>query len=288
MAYNREMLESLYIVNAFTAEGKNGNPAGVMLDADGLSEDQMCSVAQRVGLSETAFVSESDTADRHVRFFSPTGEVGLCGHATIATWSLLKSLGRLANGTYTQQTMAGDLAVTVQDNIVFMEQAPAAFGEVVPLAEVASLLGIVVTDFHPSLQPQMVSTGLKDLIVPVRDKRVLARLRPQTEAIKSFSSEHDSYALHVFALTDGASLVSARNFDPAHGIPEECATGTSNGGLLCYLKDQGALPEQDIYRLEQGEAMGQLSYIYGKFRHGRGRVWIGGEAAVVEQVRLPR
>ena len=95
------------------------------------------------------------------------------------------------------------------------------------------MLGIEAGDLHPSLIPQMVSTGLKDLMVPVKDRQVLARLQPQTEAIKVFSSEHDSYSLHVFALTDGDSLASTRNFDPAHGIPEECATGTSNGGLLC-------------------------------------------------------
>ena len=95
------------------------------------------------------------------------------------------------------------------------------------------MLGLEAGDLHPSLIPQMVSTGLKDLMVPVKDRQVLARLQPQTEAIKVLSSEHDSYSLHVFALTDGDSLASTRNFDPAHGIPEECATGTSNGGLLC-------------------------------------------------------
>ena len=275
------MSENLYIVNAFTANGENGNPAGVMLEADSLSEDQMLSIAQQVNLSETAFVSESSVADQRVRFFSPTGEVDLCGHATIATWSLLRSLGRISNGNYIQQTQAGNLAVEVQDNLVFMEQTPPVFGEEVSIIEVASLLGVTAADFHPSLQPQMVSTGLKDLMVPVKDKHVLARLRPQTKAIEAFSKERNSYSLHVFALTEGDSLASARNFDPAHGIPEECATGTSNGALLCYLKEKDILPKQDIYRIEQGEAMHQLSYVYGSFRNGT--IWIGGEAKITER-----
>jgi len=272
--------KTAYVVNAFTANGEHGNPAGVVLDADQLTSAQMLSVAQKVDLSETAFVTESDTADKRVRFFTTTNEVDLCGHATIATWSLLKSLGRISNGNYTQQTMAGDLAVSVQDDIVFMEQAPAIFGKTFPPVEVASLLGIEVGDLHSTLIPQMVSTGLKDLIVPVKDKQVLARLQPQTDAIKNFSNKHDSYSLHVFALTEGDSVASARNFDPAHGIPEECATGTSNGGLLCYLRENGALLPREMYRIEQGEAMGELSYIYGKFVGAT--VWIGGRATVTE------
>lgn len=245
----------------------------------------MLHVAQQVNLSETAFVSESDNADKRVRFFTSTEEVDLCGHATIAAWSLLRSLGRISNGKYIQQTMAGNLAVAVQDDIVFMEQTPAAFSETVPPAEVASLLGIEAGDLHPSLIPQMVSTGLKDLMVPVKDRQVLARLQPETEAIKVFSSEHDSYSLHVFALTDSDSLASARNFDPAHGIPEECATGTSNGGLLCYLRKNGVLPPQENYRIEQGEAIGELSYIYGKFVNET--VWIGGQATIMESRNYP-
>lgn len=280
--YTYKMSEkTAYIVNAFTVNGEHGNPAGVVLDADDLNENQMLAIAQQVDLSETAFVSQSDTADQRLRFFTPTGEVDLCGHATIATWSLLKSLGHITNGSYVQQTLAGNLAVAVQDEIVFMEQAAPVFGEVISIAELGTLLGITAADSHPSLQPQMVSTGLKDLIVPVKNKDVLLRLQPQTEAIKAFSKAHDSYSLHVFTLTDGNSLAAARNFDPAHGIPEECATGTSNGGLICYLKQNDALPAGGIYRIEQGEAMGELSYIYGKFVGGA--IWIGGNAAVMEK-----
>ncbi|HSX07556.1 MAG TPA: PhzF family phenazine biosynthesis protein [Candidatus Saccharimonadales bacterium] len=161
-----------------------------------------------------------------------------------------------------------------------MQQAPAVFGETVPNAEVAALLGIVPADLHASLRPQMVSTGLKDLMVPVKDKQVLSRLRPQTEEIKAFSKAHDSYSLHVFALLAGDSLAAARNFDPAHGIPEECATGTSNGGLLCYLGQNNMLPASEMYRIEQGEAMGELSYIYGKFVGDT--VWIGGNATAMD------
>jgi PhzF family phenazine biosynthesis protein len=270
-----------YIVNAFTARGEHGNPAGVVLDADDLHEDQMLAIAQQVGLSETAFVSKGNDAATRVRFFTPTEEVALCGHATIAAWSLLKSLKRVSNGNHIQQTIAGNLGVTIRDDITFMEQTPPRFYETVSTNIITELLGIETDDLHPTLPSQLVSTGLKDVMVPVRDAEVLERLQPQTEAIKAFSRQHDSYSLHVFALTQGESLASARNFDPAHGIPEECATGTSNGGLLCYLNQQGVLPTQDIYRVEQGRAMGQLSYIYGRFVDQT--VWIGGNATLMAQ-----
>ena len=117
--------QPVHIVNAFTANGEHGNPAGVILDADELTEGQMLAIARQVGLSETAFVSESDTATKKVRFFASTEEVDLCGHATIAAWSLLKSLGIIANGAYKQETRAGTLGIDVQDDITFMEQAAA-------------------------------------------------------------------------------------------------------------------------------------------------------------------
>jgi len=269
-----------YIVNAFTANGEHGNPAGVVLNADELTEAQMLDIARQVNLSETAFVGASNVADKRVRFFTTTNEVDLCGHATIATWSLLRSLGIITPSNYTQETLAGVLKVDVQDDVVFMEQTPATFYETVTVSEIAPLLGLKENDFNTALQPQIVSTGLKDLMIPVANKQVLAGLRPDFEAIAAFSHQHDMYAFHVFALTeDENSVAAARNFDPAHDIEEECATGTSNGGLLCYLKRYNALPKQDMYRVEQGEAMGELSYIYGKFVEDT--VWIGGNATVV-------
>jgi PhzF family phenazine biosynthesis protein len=144
------------------------------------------------------------------------------------------------------------------------------------------MLGIGSDDFHSSLCPQIVSTGIKDLLVPVADKSIFAKIRPDFDGIADFSRQHDISGFHIFALLDEEeSLVAARNFAPADGIPEECATGTSNGAVLCYLKDKAVLPERDIYRIEQGETMGRLSYVYGTFRDGI--IWIGGKAEVANR-----
>jgi PhzF family phenazine biosynthesis protein len=265
------------IVNAFTADGKNGNPAGVVLDTDQLSEAQMLRTAAELGFSETAFVSKSAVATCRLRFFTPTNEVNLCGHATIAAWSLMYKKGLLAAGSYTQETRAGLLGISIADNgLVFMEQSKAEFSEEIPTALVAPLLGIAQDDFSALLKPQIVSTGIRDLLVPLATKATILSIQPDLTAITRFSRQHGISGLHVFTLlSDEGSIASARNFAPADGIDEEAATGTSNGALLCYLRQNGLLAGQKLYRIEQGESMGSLSFIYGKFV--KDTVWIGGE-----------
>ena len=86
------------VVNAFVVDGQGGNPAGVVLDADDLSETDMQAVAARVGLSETAFVSRSDIAGFKLDFFTPNRRIAHCGHATIATFSHLAAQGRVTDG----------------------------------------------------------------------------------------------------------------------------------------------------------------------------------------------
>ena len=135
-------------------------------------------------------------------------------------------------------------------------------------------------------KPQVVSTGLKDLIVILNSKEVLNSLVPDFQAMSEFSKVHGITGMHVLCLLDDkqSSLAAARNFAPLVGIDEESATGTSNGAFLCYLKMHGSLPAKDQYRIEQGESMGQTSYIYGRFEEET--VWIGGNATVIKEVEV--
>lgn len=280
------MTYTVYEVNAFTANGKNGNPAGVVLHADGLGDQQMQAIATKAGFAETAFVAMHKTATREVRFFTQTNEVDLCGHATIATWALMHQRGEIPGGNYTQQTKAGLLGVAILDSgLVFMEQNPASFYEAVPTSTISPLVGVNKDVFHDNLKSRIVSTGIRDLFIPVKDKFVLDQLTPDYKMIAQFSRQHDISGLHFFGLLKGGvSIASTRNFAPADGIDEEAATGTSNGALLCYLKEEGLLPAQEVYRIEQGESMGQLSYIYGKFVDDT--VWVGGTAALIREIDL--
>lgn len=109
-------------MRAFAKTEKGGNPAGVVFDADGLSESSMKEIASEVGYSETAFVMKSHMADFRVRFFTPIEEVDLCGHATIAAFNLMRDEKIILPGNYTQETKAGVLKLRVYENTVFMEQ----------------------------------------------------------------------------------------------------------------------------------------------------------------------
>ena len=104
------------LVNSFTENGKGGNPAGVVFNADQLSDAQKLKIAQAVGYSETAFVSSDDEADYEVSFFTTTGEVDFCGHATLATFSTMYQKGTLTAGAYVQRTKAGMLSVIIESN----------------------------------------------------------------------------------------------------------------------------------------------------------------------------
>ncbi|MDB5184973.1 MAG: phenazine biosynthesis protein PhzF family [Candidatus Saccharibacteria bacterium] len=244
----------------------------------------MLATAKELAYSETAFVSKSAAATYKVRFFTVTEEVDLCGHATIATWSLLFKRGLITEGTYTQETLAGKLGIIVSDDgSVFMQQTEPKFLNQVSLKEVMPILRIEEGSFEVSLQPQIVSTGLKDLLVPIRNKEILMNLRPDFGEMSSLSKRYDITGLHVFTL-DEESTAIARNFAPLVGIDEESATGTSNGALLCYLQEHGRLKQQDVYRVEQGESMGQLSNILGRFIDGR--IWIGGQANLLTEKQI--
>lgn len=122
------MKVSVQIVNSFVANNNGGNPAGVVLNSDSLSSHQMQKIAKQVGLSETAFVGKSKSAELELKFFTPVDEVDLCGHATIASWFTMFSNGEINPGQHTQLTRSGKLKIVVeQSGMVSMELAKPIF-----------------------------------------------------------------------------------------------------------------------------------------------------------------
>ena len=103
----------VYVVSAFSKENKGGNKAGVVLDSHDLTPAKMMAIAKDLGYSETAFLMESNFVDFRIRYFTPTEEVPLCGHATIAAFSSLNSLGKLEKDAYTIETKDGPLNIKV-------------------------------------------------------------------------------------------------------------------------------------------------------------------------------
>jgi PhzF family phenazine biosynthesis protein len=265
---------------AFPKTKQGGNKAGVVPDAKGLDESSMQAIAAEVGYSETAFVLPSDDADFHVRFFTPTAEVDLCGHATIATFNAMRDLKMIAPGMYTQETRAGILRLDVRDDVVFMEQNRPVFYETLDPVDLQGCFAEPDV-IDPSYPIQVVSTGMKEIFVPIRSVDVLEHLTPDFDAIRALSEAHGTIGMHVFALADDCDAYG-RNFAPVVGIDEESATGTSNGALACYLNRYGT--SKTTYVLRQGYAMGQPSEIVVTLAQKDGHlhaVWVGGGARLL-------
>ncbi|MBI9012204.1 MAG: PhzF family phenazine biosynthesis protein [Clostridiales bacterium] len=254
----------IYRVNAFTEVPHGGNPAGVVLKAESLDENKMLEIAKEVGYSETAFVSDSNIADFNIRYFTPSDEVDLCGHATIATFTVLFNEQIVTPGTYTIETKAGILPVQVkEDGTILMTQLTPTHYETVDIKSIATSLGLKTDEL---VEPaQVFSTGLKDIMVHVKTKDSLQSIQPDFEMITQISKTYESTGYHVFTL-ESDYTARCRNFAPLYAIDEESATGTASGAVSGYILHHKLIDIKEgvnhlIY--EQGLEMDKPSKIHG-------------------------
>ncbi len=254
-----------FTLNSFAKSIEGGNPAAVVFNADNLSENDMKKIAGIIGFSETAYVMKSNLADFKVRFFTPAEEVDLCGHATVAVYCLLSSLGKIKPGRYTQETKAGILKVEVMEDMsIIMNQALPNFYETICKEEIADSLNISAYEIDEDLPVQIVSTGLRDIIVPIKNIDILSAIKPDFEKVAEISRKYNTVGYHMFTLESlNGSDAHCRNLAPLYGIPEESATGTANGALACYLfkYDKINLKSTERIVIEQGYSMGKPSEI---------------------------
>jgi len=244
--------------------GKNGgNKAGVVLNAGGLTDGDMQKVAAEVGFSETAFVFDSTRADFRLRYFTPTSEVDLCGHATIAAFHALRDKKVIKKGKYTAETRVGILDIEVSKTEVYMEQLNPLYLETVEEFEILDCF--YEERFIDKEIPIIVaSTGMKEIFVPVKSVDILHKLHPKMKNISYVSEKYGAIGMHVYALDDTVDAYG-RNFAPMVGIEEESATGTSNGALACILNKYNS-PNKTEYTLRQGYSMNMPSEIKVKLK----------------------
>ncbi len=252
-----------HIVNAFVKDGQGGNPAGVILDADGYTDAQMLEIAGKVGLSETAFVSRSDSETIKLDFFTPNRRIAHCGHATIATFSYLASIGRVGEGAASKETVDGPRKILIKDGAAYMEQlAPKYSTEAdwtaqdVKNTDVLRSLGLNEDQLDPRIAPTLVNTGNSFLIIAVKDAQTLQDIIPQQDQIGAISERLDLIGYYVFT-TDRAATkndATTRMFAPRYAIDEEAATGMAAGPLACLLHDRLGV-NQDRIIIEQGNFM---------------------------------
>ena len=268
-----------YLVRAFTSNPLEGNPAGVVLNAEMLNDEEMQRIASEIGASETAFVMEGGKADYRVRFFSPEKEVSLCGHATIATFYAMSEMGLVRKEKLTVETRAGIINVEMTGKMVFMEQMPPIFKEAnVERREVAAALGIREEDMA-ELPMECVSTGLFSLKVPVKNLEAMGKMKPDFDMVKELCIKTGVGSIFPFTFetVHEECMVHARCFAPLYGVNEDPVTGTANGALGAYLKKHGLL-EKNPYRAEQGIEIGRKGIVIVEVND---RIKVGGEACLV-------
>ncbi|WP_336034728.1 PhzF family phenazine biosynthesis protein [Halobacterium yunchengense] len=270
------------LVDAFTSEPTAGNAAGVVPDADDLTDDQMQAIAAELGASETAFVRESADADRRVRYFTPTTEVDLCGHATIASHAHLFADGRVDAGDHTLATNVGVLDVEVEaDGTVWLTQNAPSVREVdVGYERVAAATGLdleALRGASDDLPLAVASTGLPFLVVPVTYLSDLGAAGPDFDAVDALADDVDAAGVYAFSFDtlDGDATLHGRAWVPGAGIDEDPVTGTASGAAAAYLTHYAAFG---------GDIADELVFEQGHFVDRPGRVRVrpnGGDAPAV-------
>ena len=268
-----------YIVDAFTDQPFGGNPAGVvLLEGDSFpSEALMLQVAAELRYSETAFVRRLSPREYHLRYFTPKAEVELCGHATIATFSLLHQK-QLAKGECLCHTLAGDLRIEVGEKVMMQMANPSIIATLVDTDKIYQALG--VKDYQPTLPVQIAYSGLPDIMIPVADVTTLNGLQPDMNAVSAITQSHNAVSFHVFAFGNDGYTAHVRDFAPLYGVPEESATGTANAALTHYLQQNGRIPSIGDFTFLQGEAMGRPSVVATRITSD-GTLYVGGIAYVL-------
>lgn len=266
---------TLYQIDSFTKEKFTGNPAGVVSNADGLSEDEMQKIARELNNSETAFIlsPESDEYDVHVRFFTPLSEVPICGHATIAAhYARAIEKGMNTSRVY-HKTGAGILPVDIlkenNDYKITMTQGKIEFGNIIEGENKKNLTKAFKIDESELLENypiQIVSTGHSKVMIGIKNIETLNGLRPNFDALCKLSNIIKCNGYYVFTMDSENNniLVHGRMFAPAIGINEDPVTGNANGPLGAYLVHHNFVNHNNSlfkFKAKQGEAIKRAGII---------------------------
>ncbi|EHE4680979.1 PhzF family phenazine biosynthesis protein [Listeria monocytogenes] len=266
---------SVYVASAFSKNNKGGNKAGVVLNEPTLATAQKMAIAKQLGYAETAFLTESNCADFKLEYFTPKEEVALCGHATIGTFAILMHLNKIHKNQYTIETNSGVLTITIKEDTIFMEQNQPTFYDIIPPNNLTGCFDL--NSLNANYPIQIVSTGLKDILIPVKSEADLYALEPNFEKVKEVSKQYEVVGMHLYTFND--DRIICRNFAPLFDINEEAATGTSNGALACYLYQHQYL-RKELYVFEQGHSLHSPSEILVKLdvtgNNEIARVYVGG------------
>ena len=273
-------------IDAFTDEPFRGNPAGVVY-SDELSKEEMQLIAREFNASETAFISKSVESDFNLRWFTPTVEVKLCGHATVASIHYLKQRDIIQdNSSFNFKTLSGILKCSTQNGIHSLS---------LPIPElkifegnkeeiIKALNGGKV--INPGKFPFILDNG-GYLYIHVSSLRDLMNIKPNFRELLELSLARKGY--YTFTLFTSETIgkdnhAHLRFFAPYYGIDEDPVTGSANGPLLLVLRKLGLIEkntEGKKYRFEQGDVLGRNGRIIVSYSPSKNELTISGKAVTV-------
>ncbi|WP_306146076.1 PhzF family phenazine biosynthesis protein [Roseibium sp. MMSF_3412] len=252
-------------IAAFSQGSEGGNPAGVVLLQDAVSENEMARVAAEVGYSETAFaVAHGDDGKTwRVRYFSPESEVPFCGHATIA---LGAALGKHSGtGTYTlvlnDATITVDAEATPEGMMATLSSPPTKSRAMTgsEMEDVMALFGLTLEDLDPQLAPAHIHGGANHAVLPLTDRARLAAMTYDLDQGRAVMRKHDLVTVMLVHI-EGPQTFVVRNAFASGGVLEDPATGAAAAAFAGYLRDS-RWPHNGGFSIRQGEDMGSPSLI---------------------------
>lgn len=237
-----------YIVDAFTPTAFGGNPAAVCLLDKEISEEKMQLIAAEFNLSETAFLQKINSDTWNLRWFTPTTEVNLCGHATLAAAHVLAHEINLPLDLFRFQTKSGELtarksADKLELNFPRIPTTPVNY---------AQFVNVVKTDFVSS------STAGEDLLVELKSEEEVKNYQPDLFAIEKL----DCRGLIITATSahSGSDFVS-RFFAPKFGINEDPVTGSAHCALIDFWHQKTGLTEFVARQISKRQGILHLSLL---------------------------
>ena len=278
-------------IDAFTSEVFGGNSAAVIYQDD-LPGKLMQQIAKEMNLSETAFISMSDKADYNLRWFTPTIEVELCGHATIASLHYLAENGFVNNDSaVTFETLSGILDCRIEDENYCMKlpiQKFRVFNH--ESKDIMVALGLKQSDLDTTYPLLLQKNG--NLFIYIKSIEALKKLNPDFTRLLKLSSENRGFTeFTVFTMEtlDQGNHAHLRFFAPFYGIDEDPVTGSANGPLLLVLKKLGLIEadtENKKYIFEQGDFLGRKGRVTVTYSAAKNELMISGNAVTVMRGEL--
>ena len=274
-------------VDSFTRTPLAGNPCAVIFCIEEMSDATMQAVAREMNLPVTSFVLNPRKSNFRARYFTLEAEIPFAGHPTLATIHALYQAGQIecfkGQATVTLELGGGVVTVDIVEEgdgapLITMEQKAPTFLQTLDTQSVVEAVGIDEFNLIDNVPPQIVSTGVPQLIIPVKSLDALRRAQPDLVALAALQRSHGISSAHLFCL-EGVTETGdtfARNFDTPPEILEDPFTGSANGAMAAYCWRYGLISEPK-FTAQQGHWID---------RPGEAYVEVVGSRYEIETVRL--